>query len=159
MKRWTLSKHDSVELIERIETSLQVRLGLGRTAQARCEEPKEGIVFAHLDSLVFVQADGRYFPFLGSQEALSLFPSAIVDEGAIRFLLNGADVMRPGVKSYDSWGGEGMTVVVKEGKKNRAIVVSQSTIKSDDMPNISKGTCLKNLHRVGDEYWNAYKTV
>lgn len=159
MKRWTLSKHDSLELIEKIETSLDVRLSLARSSQARCEEPKEGIIFAHFGELVFVLTDRRFVPFLGSQDALSLFPSASVDEGAIKFLLNGADIMRPGVKSYDQWGPEGKTVVVREEKKNRAIVVSQSTVRSEDMPAISKGTCLKNIHHVGDAYWNAYKTV
>jgi len=159
MKRWTLSKHDSAGLIEKIEASLDLKLNLAKSSQASCEEPSEGIVFTHFDNVVFVQAGGSFFPFLGSQEALSLFPSALVDEGAIKFLLNGADVMRPGVKSYDQWGGAGKTVVVREEKKNRAIVVSRSTLKSEEMTTISKGTCLKNIHHVGDEYWNAYKTV
>ncbi|HUI85917.1 MAG TPA: PUA domain-containing protein [Nitrososphaerales archaeon] len=159
MKRWTLSKHDSIELVEKIESSLGVKLGLARSSHASCEEPKEGIVFAHFGDLVFVQSGGQHIPFLGSPGALSLFPSAVVDEGAIRFLLNGADVMRPGVKSYDQWGGEGKTVVVREDKKNRAIVVCQATVKSEDMASLAKGTCLKNIHHVGDEYWNAYKNV
>lgn len=159
MKRWTLSKHDSLELIEKMENSLNIRLGLAKSSQARCEEPKEGVVFTHFDNLVFVQTGSQFIPFLGSQDALSLFPSASVDEGAIRFLLNGADVMRPGVKSYDEWGNEGTTVVVREEKKNRAIVVGVSLVPSQDMGTISKGTCLKNVHHLGDEYWNAYKTV
>jgi RHS repeat-associated protein len=33
-----------------------------------------------------------------------MLPAARVDEGALKFLVNGADVMRPGVISYDDWG-------------------------------------------------------
>jgi len=159
MKKWVLSKHDSLGLIEKMESSLGVDLNLTRSSQARCEEPKEGVIFAHFGDLVFVQATGQYIPFLGSQGALSLFPAATVDEGAIRFLLNGADVMRPGVKSYDQWGGSNRIVVVKEEKKGRAIAVGLSMLQSESMAEVSKGTCLKNVHHVGDEYWNLYKTV
>jgi predicted RNA-binding protein (TIGR00451 family) len=67
--------------------------------------------------------------------------------------------MRPGVKSYDQWGDVNRIVVVKEEKKGRAIAIGLSSTKSEDMAGISKGTCLRNIHHVGDEYWNLYKTV
>jgi PUA domain protein len=159
MKKWVLSKHDSVDLAEKIRSSLGVGLGIPRSSQASCVEPAEGVVFARFDNLIFIQLGERFIPFLGSQETLSLFPSAMVDEGAIKYLLNGADVMRPGIKSYDPWGDAGTAVIVKEEKKGRAIAIGQSTVKSEEMSVISKGICLKNLHHVGDVYWNLYKTV
>lgn len=159
MKKWVLSKHDSVEMAGKIRSSLGVNLDIPRSSQARCVEPEEGVVFAHFDNLVFVQLGESFIPFLGSQETIALFPSVMVDEGAIKYLLNGADVMRPGIKSYEPWGDAGRAVVVKEEKKGRAIAIGQSVVKSEEMSAISKGTCLKNLHHVGDVYWNLYKTV
>jgi PUA domain protein len=146
-------------MLGEIESTLGVTLALARSSQARCEEPEEGVVFAHFQDMIFVRSEGRFFPFLGSPDALALFPSMSVDEGAIRFLLNGADVMRPGVKKYDDWGTEGRTIVVREEKKNRAIVVGKALVSSEAMVNMSKGGCVKNTHHVGDEYWNAFKTV
>ncbi len=99
------------------------------------------------------------FPFLGSQETLGLFPSVHVDEGAIKFVLNGADVMRPGIRSFDSWGGVGKTVVVREEKKGRGIAIAASLVTSAAMPQLEKGPCLKNLHHLGDRFWNLYKLV
>jgi PUA domain protein len=157
--KWVLSKHDSVEMVQRIRSSLQVDLGVPRSSQARCVEPSEGVVFASLDSLVFIQLREAFIPFLGSKETVSLFPSVLVDEGAIKYLLNGADVMRPGIKSFDPWGEVGRSVTVKEEKKGRAIAIGKSVVTSEDMPSISKGICLKNVHHVGDVYWNLYKTV
>ncbi len=159
MKKWVLSRRDSAETIEKIESSLNVELKLPKSAQAECAEPEEGVIFVNLDSLVFVKEGEKFFPFLGSPEALGLFPSAVVDEGAIRFLLNGADVMRPGIRKLDDWGGAGRVVVVKEEKKGRAIAVGLSTLPSSDARTMTKGSCLKNLHYVGDKYWNFHKMV
>ncbi|MDV3277720.1 MAG: hypothetical protein LYZ69_04545 [Nitrososphaerales archaeon] len=159
MKKWVISRHDSAEMIGKIESSLAVNLNLPRSAQASCEEPEDGVIFVHFDDLTFVHPGDVFFPFLGSPRALALFPSATVDEGAIRFMLNGADVMRPGVRTFEPWGATGRTVVVKEEKKMRAIAVGQSTVSSDEAQTMSKGVCLKNLHHVGDRYWNLYKKI
>jgi PUA domain protein len=146
-------------MIGSIESSLGVKLDLSRSAQASCEEPDEGIVFIHFDSMVFVKTDDSLMPFLGSPAALSLFPSATVDEGAIRFLLNGADIMRPGMKAFDNWGNPGKMVIIKEERKGRAIAVAKSLVSSDEASGMTKGACLKNLHHVGDRYWNLFKKV
>jgi PUA domain protein len=159
LKKWVLSKRDSLEMIGKIQSSLRVALDLPRSAQAQCEEPEDGVTFIHFDRIVFVKTGEEFVPFLGSPEALALFPSATVDEGAIKFLLNGADVMRPGVRALDQWGGTGKTVVVKEEKKGRAIAVGLSTVTSEEAKTMSKGICLKNLHHVGDRYWNLFKKM
>lgn len=159
MKKWVLSRHDSAEMIQRIESSLGVSLKLSRSEHAECEEPAEGVVFVHLDELTFVQQADQFIPFLGSPSALALLPSATVDEGAIKFMLNGADVMRPGIRSLEPWGAAGKTVVVKEEKKGRAIAIGRSVVSSEEAQSMSKGVCLKNVHHVGDRYWDLYKQV
>ena len=159
MKKWVQSRRESLETIERIQSSVGVTLDLGKSAQASCEEPEEGVIFVHLEGLIFVQAKEKFFPFLGSPEVLALFPSATVDEGAIKFLLNGADVMRPGIRRFDSWGEEGKVILVKEEKKGRAIVVGLSTVSSSAAETMTKGICLRNLHHIGDRYWTSFKQV
>ncbi|MGD0395598.1 MAG: PUA domain-containing protein [Nitrososphaerales archaeon] len=159
MKKWVLSRRDSAEMVEKIESSLGKALNLPKSAQAECAEPEEGVVFVNLDSFTFVKAGDRFVPFLGSPKILEMFPTAVVDEGAIRFLLNGADVMRPGIKRLDEWGASGAVVVVKEERKGRAIAIGLSTVSSSEASAMTKGSCLKNLHHVGDRYWSLHKTV
>ncbi|MDA4124279.1 MAG: hypothetical protein OK438_02325 [Thaumarchaeota archaeon] len=159
MKKWVLSRRDSVDMIEKIESQLGVELKLPKSAQAQCAEPAEGVVFVDLDSLTFVQSEASFIPFLGSAAALALFPSAVVDQGAIKFLLNGADVMRPGIRRLDDWGGVGRAVVVREDKKERAIAVGVSTVTGAEAKAMTKGSCLKNVHQVGDRFWNLHKTI
>ena len=159
MKKWVLSRHDSIDMIAKVEASAGLALKLGKSAQAKCEEPVDGMVFVNLDGLTFIQMEEGFLPFIGSKEALDLFPSATVDEGAIKFMLNGADVMRPGIKSFDQWGDAGKIVVVKEEKKGRAIAVGKATVSSADAQSMTKGVCLRNLHRVSDKYWTAHRQV
>ena len=159
MKKWVLSRRDSVEAISKIETSLGISLNLSKSAQAQCAEPEDGVIFVSLDNFEFVDSREVYFPFLGSAPSVALFPSATVDEGAIKFMLNGADVMRPGIRKFDDWGPVGRMVVVKEEAKGRAIAVGPSTVTSADAQGMSKGGCIRNLHHVGDRYWNLHKAL
>lgn len=159
MKKWVLSRRDSVEMIAKIEGALGMGLALGKSAQVECAEPEEGVVFVRLGGFELIQAKEKIIPFLGSKETLALLPGAVVDEGAIRFLLNGADVMRPGVRKMDDWGGAGRLVVVREEKKERAIVIGLSTVSGAEAQAMAKGSCLKNLHHVGDRYWELHRAV
>src|SRR5712691_220375 len=130
MKRWVLSHRDSQETIDRIRAKLSVNLDLPRSAQVSAAEPSEGVIFVNLDKrYTFIETQEETVPFLGSQETLGLFPSARVDEGAIKFVLNGADVMRPGIRTFDEWGEAGRLVVVREEKKGRGISVGRSQLR------------------------------
>jgi PUA domain protein len=159
LKKWVLSRRDSAGLVIKLESSLSLALNLPKSAQAKCSEPEDGVVFVDLDGYEFVQVGEKFFPFLGSQGTLSLFSGATVDEGAIKFLLNGADVMRPGVRSLDDWGEPGKMVVVREEKKGRAIALGPATVSSAEARGMAKGSCIKNLHHVGDRYWNLHKSL
>lgn len=134
-------------------------MGLPKSSQAQCAEPEDGVVFVEVGGYEFVQSEGAVFPFLGSQGALALFPSVVVDEGAIKFLINGADVMRPGIRKLDDWGPAGAMVVVKEEKKGRAIAVGPSLVEGSEALAMAKGGCVKNVHHVGDRFWNAHKLL
>ena len=159
MKKWVLSRRDSTDMVSQVESSLGLSLNLSKSAQAQCAEPEDGVVFVDLDGFEFVRSGGAFFPFLGSARTLALFPTAVVDEGAIRFLLNGADVMRPGIRRLDDWGAAGRMVVVKEEKKGRAIAVGTSMVPSAEAQSMTKGGCIKNLHHVGDKYWNLHRSL
>jgi len=160
LKRWVMSHHDSRDLIEEIRAKLSVDLELPRSSQVACVEPSEGTTFVTLERrYVFVQTGDELIPFLGSREAISLFPSVRVDEGAIKFVLNGADIMRPGVRSFDEWGEAGRLVAVREEKRDRAIAVGRAVVTGEEMAKMDKGPCLRNLHHLGDRFWNLYKLV
>jgi PUA domain protein len=162
LKRQVVSKHDSRDLIAEVERSSGVRLDVPRSAQVEILEPDDESKFVIVDGrFTFVGAGegGGYIPFVGSPDAVGLLPSLTIDEGAVKYIIKGADVMRPGISKYDEWGEAGKLVVVREDKKGRAAAVGRTAVASSEMAEMKKGNCIKNLHHVGDRYWNAFKTI
>jgi malignant T-cell-amplified sequence len=162
LKRQVVSKHDSRELIAEIERSAGIHLEVPRSAQVEILEPDEESKFVIIDGrFTFVRGgpEGGYIPFVGSNEAVGLFPSVTIDEGALKYIIKGADVMRPGISKYDDWGEAGRLVVVREDKKGRAAAVGRASVASSEMAELKKGNCVKNLHHAGDKFWNAYKKI
>jgi malignant T-cell-amplified sequence len=160
LKRQVVSKHDSRELIAEIERSAGVHLGVPRSAQVEILEPDEESKFVIIDGrFTFVKGGDGYIPFVGSSEAVGLFPSVTIDEGALKYIIKGADVMRPGISKFDDWGEAGRLVVVREDKKGRAAAVGRTAVASSEMADLKKGNCVKNLHHAGDRFWNEYKKI
>jgi len=98
-------------------------------------------------------------PFLASRYSfLSLFPSVTVDMGAIKHICNGADVMRPGIVRMDEFS-KGAVVTVKDEKYSKYIAVGIALVSSSEAKGMSKGAVIQNMHYVGDELWQAYKSI
>lgn len=98
-------------------------------------------------------------PFIGDQRLCNYFPSVIVDMGALKFITNGASIMRPGIKSFPHSFDQGDVVIVKDEKFGKTIAVTVATIGKDEAERLNKGVILKNLSYVGDKFWNAYKQM
>jgi PUA-domain protein len=160
LRRHVVSKHESRDLIEKLQNGSGIGLELSRSAQVEVIEPEEGVRFVLVDGkFTFVEVEGEYVPFVGSQELLDRLPSVRVDDGAVKHILNGADVMRPGIVKYDEWGGAGRLVVIRDEKKGRRLAVGRSVVSSSEVSTMSKGDCVKNLHRAGDRYWASHKMI
>lgn len=109
------------------------------------------------DSLRFLALQDGYVPFLSDTALLERFPAVRTDKGAIRFVCNGADVMRPGIVSYDEFT-RGQVVCVAE-ERNKYLAVGTALVDSAEMASMEKGGVVKNLHYVSDRYWEAGKAV
>jgi len=160
LKRQVASKHDSRDYIERVQSSSGMKLDMSRSAQVEIVEPGPGFRFLLIDDkYTFVEKDGSLIPFVGSQPTLALLPSAYIDEGAIKYILKGADVMRPGIVRYDQWGGRDALVVVRDDKKGRGLAIGRTTVPNEEMAGMTKGVSIKNLHHAGDGFWESYKLI
>lgn len=103
------------------------------------------------------QTDSIVFPFLADAKTVSALPAVIVDAGAIKFVCNGADIMRPGIVRVDGEFSKGAKVAVRENTHGKAIAVGEALFASNEIVNISKGAVVKNLHYVGDRLWEEFK--
>jgi PUA domain protein len=99
-----------------------------------------------------------YIPFLSETTLLGRFPKIVVDMGAVKFVCNGATVMRPGIKSYSEFEKDQLVCVVEESH-NKFLAVGRSLVSSKEMLTITKGEIVKNLHHVSDRFWEAAKEI
>ncbi|MEM0505403.1 MAG: PUA domain-containing protein [Sulfolobales archaeon] len=117
------------------------------------EEDLEVVV---LDSIpAFKPYEDTYIPtlLLIKLRHRDLIPKAVVDEGAVKHLINGADVMAPGIIEVEEFK-EGEIVSVWEPKKETPIVVGKALMNSKTIKEVRKGRAIKNIHHVGDKLWN-----
>jgi len=94
-------------------------------------------------------------PFLTVRGANALEPSAgvvTVDAGAISFVSDGADVMRPGILEADASITDGDLVVVVEETHGKALAVGRALTDGDAMVGDS-GKVVSSIHHVGDELY------
>jgi malignant T-cell-amplified sequence len=110
------------------------------------------------DDMVAVQVHGTIVPFLGKPQQLQHFPSVTVDMGAIKFVCNGAKVMRPGIIDFDSFK-NGDIVVVKDQTHAKALAVGLALTDSEEARTMSKGYIIDNVHYISDKMWQAYKHI
>jgi PUA domain protein len=100
----------------------------------------------------------NYLPFLTDAKILERFPSVIVDMGAVKFMCNGANVMRPGVKSFTEFE-KGQIVCIVEESQKKVLAVGRALVSSNELPGMAKGQVIENMHYISDMYWEIKKSL
>ncbi|PKL63406.1 MAG: RNA-binding protein [Methanomicrobiales archaeon HGW-Methanomicrobiales-2] len=78
----------------------------------------------------------------------------VVDAGAVRFVANGADAMRPGIISISPDIREGHPVQIVEERYGKPLAIGIALLDAADMERQEKGKSVKSVHYVGDDIWN-----
>lgn len=92
-------------------------------------------------------------PFLTVEGANAYPPSehvVTVDAGAIQFVSNGADIMRPGIEAADESIAEGDLVVINEETHGKFLAIGRALVDGSDMLG-DEGRVVESIHHVGDD--------
>ena len=82
----------------------------------------------------------------------------VVDMGAIRFVTNGADVMRPGITKIDPSIKKNDVIQIVDETHGRTLAVGKALYNAAEMEKISEGKVIKNLHTIKkDDVWKFAK--
>ena len=94
------------------------------------------------------------FPTLKGALAIP-FPErrVVVDQGAIPFVVNGADVMRPGIVSVTPDVRAGAPVQIVEERHGKPLAIGIALHDAEAILAATSGKMCKNFHHVGDEIW------
>jgi PUA domain protein len=77
-----------------------------------------------------------------------------VDQGAIKFVVNGADVMRPGIVEVDETIAKDEIILIIEETHNKPLALGSSLLSGTEINAATSGKVIKNIHYVGDIIWN-----
>ena len=156
MKSNLLSKSKTAETLEEIHS--QWNIEMPKTKTLMTHEIDDDINLITGENFTAIKFGKIYLPFLSETALLEKFPKVVVDSGAIKFVCNGANVMRPGIKNFTKFDKDQIVCVVEE-TRNKFLAVGRSLVSSDELPSITKGEVVKNLHYISDRFWEAAKEV
>ncbi len=158
LKTFVLSKSETNELLDKLRSAWP-HDAIPKVKSIKVYEVEEGRRLLVADDTVGVQMRDSIVPFLGSNpEVLQRFPFVTVDMGAVKFVCNGAKVMRPGITNFGSFK-KGDIVMIKDQIHGKALAVGVALENSEAAKAMTKGYVIENLHYISDKMWEAYKEI
>lgn len=104
--------------------------------------------------ILFFQLGDEPFPTVRGVLELGLDCHRVtVDSGAVKFVVNGADIMCPGIVKVDDGINEGDLVIINEETHGKPLAIGRALVPADKMIG-SSGKAIKSIHYVGDDLWN-----
>ncbi|MBY9005949.1 MAG: DUF1947 domain-containing protein [Candidatus Lokiarchaeota archaeon] len=80
-----------------------------------------------------------------------------VDMGAVRFVTNGADIMKPGITNINPEIKKDDIIKIIDEKNNQTLAVGKAMFNAEIMEKKDKGKVIKNLHTIQDNVWKFIK--
>ncbi|HLI45878.1 MAG TPA: PUA domain-containing protein [Geobacterales bacterium] len=149
-KKYSLSSSDVRELIQKAnKQGFLSKQKYERVEVLELKENEKIILFEGMPLLI--EINSLLIPTLVNANIKGL-PSFKVDEGAIPHILNGADIMVPGIIEYPKEIKEGMIATVKSIKED-FLAIAKVLESPMEKINAKKGKLLKNLHHKNDKYY------
>jgi len=160
-KRHRLSSKDLKDLIEEVrkigpDFSGQVDVKKG----VELVEDEDGLrIYLQDGKPILIDAGGRILPSLAAPQAAAILPRVTVDMGAVPFVVKGADVMAPGIRTISEGTRVGDLVLVVDEKHSKGLAIGVLLMEREEVLKSRKGKAVKNMHHVGDDIWGLTQSV
>ncbi|WP_436932609.1 RNA-binding protein [Halosimplex halobium] len=143
------------DIEDAVADTLGVEIDADSYEKVEFEDSDWNVVLVDGDPLVLYVEDeaGEDEPFLTVQGANAYPPQrnvVTVDAGAVSFVSDGADVMRPGIVSADDSIDAGDLVAINEESHGKFLAVGRAKTDGSDMVGDS-GKVVESIHHVGDD--------
>jgi PUA domain protein len=103
---------------------------------------------------MFFYHEERLLPTLKMLLKKNILKKITVDMGAVKFIVAGADIMRPGITDVEEGIQKGDAVAVVDVAHGKPLAVGFALFSGDELRAMATGKAIKNRHYVGDEIWN-----
>ncbi|MHA1890838.1 MAG: PUA domain-containing protein [Promethearchaeota archaeon] len=95
------------------------------------------------------EKDDEWIPYWEICSKISL-KKIMIDQPAVPYIADGADIMRPGIVNVDDDIKENELVAVIDEKNKVIIAIGKALYNSEEIRKMEKGKVIKNIHHVGD---------
>ena len=156
MKTNLISKSETSDILKLISKKWKLEIPRVKNLKSHYVDNDSQILVG--ENFKILKLKDEFIPFLSDVILLESFPSVTVDMGAVKFMCNGANVMRPGIKNHSEFLKDDIVCVIEESQ-HKYLAVGKSLVNSSDMKDMPKGEVIKNLHYISDKYWEISKTI
>lgn len=151
-RRYRLRKDELKNLVQEARDKFGEAVAEAIGGEVEVLEPESGIeLIMGGGKTLFFRRNGELFPTLRIVDVIGV-RRVVVDMGAVPHVVNGADVMGPGVVSADPEINEGEVVVVVDERHGKSLAIGRALVSGGEMKT-PKGKAVKNVHHVGDKIW------
>ena len=152
-KRKRMRSKEVKALAAELEAALGIPVFDEDDAVDMAESSDFNVIFVGPDILGIVY-DGK--AFLTVRGILKYRPekrAVTVDMGAVPFVINGADIMGPGITDADPDIQEGDLVWIRDVKNGQPLAIGMALRSGEALASKQPGKAIKSIHFVGDKLW------
>jgi PUA domain protein len=139
-------------LQDALEASFGVELAGDSYELVELNDTHFDVVLVDGDQLVAKLDDEPFLTVQGANEYPPTHGVVTVDAGAVSFVSNGADAMRPGIVEADDGIEAGDLVAIAEETHGKVLAIGRALTDSDEMVGDS-GKVVDSIHYVGDDLY------
>ncbi|WP_457550367.1 DUF1947 domain-containing protein [Archaeoglobus sp.] len=152
MKRYRLRKKESKAISKFFKENYGISI---KGDMEKFEFDDLSIITVENEPIILEYEDRLYFTVYGVLKFKPEKGRVVVDEGAMPYIMRGADVMKPGIVEADESIKAGDFVyVVVEGKMT-PVAVGIALVDGVEIKG-GKGKAVKNVHHLKDKIWNYF---
>jgi PUA-domain protein len=155
-KRHPIGKSDITRLFAQLADQIGDAAQIFNSQRVEIVETNSDLVLFLLDKKpLLMKYRGIIFPTLhGALEHPFTSRRLTVDTGAVKFVVNGADVMRPGVVSVTDDVVQDGPLQITEERHGKPIGIGIALYDAGEIRARTAGKICRNIHHVGDEIWS-----
>jgi PUA domain protein len=155
-KRHSIRKSQAQDILSRLSEQIGPSARFFHADMIEVLETNANVSLFMVNKKMSLMDNGTWvFPTL---RGAILFPfperRVVVDAGAIPYVVNGADVMRPGIVSISDDVKADAPVQIVDERHGKPLAIGIALFDAPDMRAKIQGKMCKNFHHVSDEIWN-----
>jgi len=152
-KRRRLREKEIKALSEEISIRAGMEVFSTKDTVDMAESSEFDVIFINGEIDAFVMKGKAYLTVRGLLKHPAAKSFVTVDMGAIKFVINGADVMAPGIMDADEGIMPGDYVWIRDEKNKKPLAVGEALMQGTEMKTKKPGKAVKSLLYVGDKLW------